>query len=181
MNYKNLLWVLLFIVPLQLTAQSIELSGKVKDSIGNPLELANIIATVKESGDIESYGITDAEGNYRLKLGKGKTFELRISYLGLKTEVAAITVSEDGQDITRDFTLVADPNQLDDVELVYEIPVTIKGDTIVYNADSFTNGEERKLGDVLSKLPGVEVNDNGEIEVEGRAVSKVMGRRERFF
>jgi outer membrane receptor for Fe3+-dicitrate len=47
------------------------------------------------------------------------------------------------------------------------MPVSIKGDTIVYNADSFKSGTE-KTEDVLKKLPGVEVNADGEIEVEGK-------------
>ena len=181
MNKKNTFLALLFVLPLSLFAQNIKLSGTVKDSIGNPLELANIIATVKSSGAIESYGITDARGRYKLSLPKGDIYELKVSYLGLKTLVDEIAVPEDGGDITRDFVLISDPNQLEDVELVYEIPVTIKGDTIVYNADSFTNGDEKKLGDVLDKLPGVEVNEDGEIEVEGKTVSKVMVEGKEFF
>ena len=82
--------------------------------------------------------------------------------------------------LIKDFTLQND-NTLDEIELVYEMPVTVKGDTIVYNADSFTSGSERKLGGVLNKLPGVEVNDEGQIEVEGRAVSKVMVEGKDFF
>jgi hypothetical protein len=45
-----------------------------------------------------------------------------------------------------------------------------KGDTIVYNADSFKTGTEKKLEDILKRLPGVEVNADGEIEVEGKSV-----------
>ena len=181
MNKNSTLLVMLLVLPLAIFGQSIRLSGTVKDSIGAPLELANIIATVKSSGAIESYGITDTRGRYRLDLPKGDTYELKVSFLGLKTEIETLTVPEDGEDLTRDFVLKEDPNQLDDVELVYEIPVTVKGDTIVYNADSFTNGTERKLGDVLDKLPGVEVNDDGEIEVEGKTVSKVMVEGKDFF
>jgi opacity protein-like surface antigen len=83
-------------------------------------------------------------------------------------------------DIDKDFTLYQE-NALDEIELTYEMPVTVKGDTIVYNADSFKNGTERKLEDILEKLPGVEVTDDGEIEVEGRIVSKVMVDGKDFF
>jgi len=71
--------------------------------------------------------------------------------------------------------------QLKDIEVVYEMPVTISGDTIIYNSDSFTNGTERKLEDVLKKLPGVVVNADGEIEVEGKKVQKVMVEGKDFF
>jgi hypothetical protein len=67
------------------------------------------------------------------------------------------------------------------VEIVREMPVSIKGDTIVYNADSFKSGTERKLEDVLKKLPGVEVNADGEIEVEGKKVTKLMVEGKDFF
>jgi hypothetical protein len=70
---------------------------------------------------------------------------------------------------------------LDAVELTYEMPVQIKGDTLIYNADSFKNGTERKLEDVLEKLPGVEVMEDGGIEVEGQRVQKVMVDGKDFF
>ena len=172
---------LLLALPLLSVAQTIELSGTVKDSIGNPLELANIIATDVEAAALESYGITDGKGRYKLDLTRGKTYELKVSFLGLKSAVEAYTVTEESTDEIKDFVLVEDPNQLDKVELVYEIPITVKGDTIVYNADSFTNGTEKKLGDVIEKLPGVELTDDGEIEVDGQTVSKVMIDGKDFF
>jgi len=172
---------MLLALPLTLFAQSITLRGVVKDSIGSPLELANIIATNKAEGTLESYGITDALGRYRLDLTTGITYDIKVSYLGLQSINEEISVTQDAQDITKDFTLKEDPNQLDNVELVYEMPVTIKGDTIVYSTDSFTNGNEKKLGDVLKKLPGIEVNDDGQIKVEGKVVSKVMIEGKDFF
>lgn len=54
------------------------------------------------------------------------------------------------------------------------MPVSIKGDTIVYNTDSFKTGEERKLEDVFKKLPGFEVSSDGQIQVEGKQVKKLF-------
>ena len=59
--------------------------------------------------------------------------------------------------------------------------VRISGDTVVYATDAFVNGTERKLGDVLEKLPGIDVNEDGEVEVEGVEVSKVMVEGKDFF
>jgi hypothetical protein len=78
------------------------------------------------------------------------------------------------------FTMYED-NTLDGIEIVSKMPVTVKGDTIIYNADSFKNGSERKLEDVLEKLPGVEINDDGQIEVEGKAVEKITVDGKEFF
>ncbi len=83
--------------------------------------------------------------------------------------------------ISKNISLDEGTVELDGVEIVREMPVSIKGDTIVYNADSFKSGTERKLEDVLKKLPGVEVNADGEIEVEGKKVTKLMVEGKDFF
>ncbi len=178
---KKIITLFILFFTLSLTAQNIKLRGVIKDSIGNPLELANVIATVKSSGAIESYGITNYEGRFQLDLPLNNTYILKASFLGYETVEMEISVSENGEDLNQDFVLNSKASELDGVELVYEMPVTVKGDTIVYNADSFTNGNERKLGDVMKKLPGVEINDDGEIEVEGKTVSKVMVEGKDFF
>ncbi|MGS0526598.1 hypothetical protein ACU8V7_16910 [Zobellia nedashkovskayae] len=67
------------------------------------------------------------------------------------------------------------------VEVTYEMPVSVKGDTIVYDTDAFVSGTEKKLKDVLENLPGIEINDDGQIEVEGKTVSKVMVEGKDFF
>ncbi|WP_299547068.1 TonB-dependent receptor [Seonamhaeicola sp.] len=156
----------------------VRLEGVVKDSIGTPLELANVIAINQATQKLDSYGITNDEGRYRLSLEKNTLYTIQVSYVGMKTAQAAVETTD--QPIIKNFTLQND-NTLDAVELVYEMPVTVKGDTIVYNADSFKSGTERKLGDVLKKLPGVELNDDGEIEVEGKTVGKVMVEGKDFF
>ena len=179
---KYLLLVLLLpLFSMQLIAQEITLSGVIKDSIGEPLELANIIASVKESGDVESYAITNYEGRFRLDLPVGNTYILKASYLGLESKEIEIIVPADSDDITQDINLMPLTNELEGVEIIYEMPVTVRGDTIVYNADSFTTGNERKLEDVIKKLPGLEINEDGEIEVEGKVVSKVMVEGKDFF
>ena len=165
------------LVSLSLQAQ-IKMQGVVKDSIGQPLELANVIAINQSTQALESYSITSTDGKYKLGLSKASVYTIQVSYIGMKT--ISKVMNTEASDIDNDFTLYQE-NALDEIELTYEMPVTVKGDTIVYNADSFKNGTERKLEDILEKLPGVEVTDDGEIEVEGRIVSKVMVDGKDFF
>ena len=99
----------------------IKIEGIVKDSIGNPLELANIIAINQESKTLDSYGITNDTGKYKLNLKKNATYNLQVSYIGMKTHEEVFTTSE--VDVVKDFNLLPD-NTLDEVELIYEMPVT---------------------------------------------------------
>jgi len=168
--------IFLFLFTTIISAQSIKVRGIIKDTIGNPLELANVIATIQSSGSIESYAISNSEGKYQLDLPKGNTYILKASFLGYENTEKVFTISEDTENINYNFILKETTNQLDEVEIVHEMPVTIKGDTIIYNADSFNRGDEKKLGDIIKNLPGVEVNEEGEIQVQGKPVQKVYIR-----
>ena len=156
----------------------IKFDGAVTDSIGSPLELANVIVLNQETNTLDSYSITDERGYYSFDLEKNSSYKFQVSYIGMKSFEEIISTKE--SNITKFFLLQPD-NALDEVELTYEMPVTIKGDTIVYNADSFKNGSERKLEDVLEKLPGVEINEDGQVEIEGKVVNKLMVNGKDFF
>ena len=156
----------------------VQMQGLVKDSLDVPLELANVVAINDSTNTLESYGITNQEGKYKLELNSNTRYKLQVSYIGFKTYEELLTTTD--TDLSKDFKLAPD-NALDAVELVYEMPVTVKGDTLVYNADSFNTGTERKLGDVLENLPGVEINEDGQIEVEGKVVNKLMVNGKDFF
>lgn len=174
---KHILSMLLLLVASYSFAQ-VKMEGVVKDSIGSPLEMANVIAINKTTKALDAYGITNSDGKYKLSLKKNTTYNIQVSYIGLKTHEMSVETKE--SNISQSFNLQPD-NALDEVEITYEMPVSVKGDTLVYNADSFKNGTEKKLEDVLKKLPGVEVTEDGEIEVEGKTVSKVMVEGKDFF
>jgi len=174
---KKLCCTLLFLVATVCYGQ-IKLEGIVRDSLKQPLELANVVAMNEKTNSLESYAITNEEGKFSLKLVKNKTYKILVSYIGMKTFIDMLSVKE--STIKKEYILLSD-NVLDEVEIVYEMPVLIKGDTLIYNADSFKNGSERKLGDILEKLPGVEINENGQIEVEGKVVNKLMVNGKDFF
>lgn len=175
----NLFYAVLFLGITSLSAQRIVLSGTVRDSLQNPLDMANVVAVNRADQTLEGFGITNPEGLYRLNLKSESSYLLKISYLGFESR--EIPIETKTEDFTLDVVLQSQSEKLDEVEVVYEIPITIKGDTLVYNTDSFVSGTEKKLADVLQKLPGIEVNDDGEIEVEGKRVTKVMVEGEDFF
>ena len=174
---KKILFVLLFGIT-TLGFSQLRMEGSVKDSLNNPLELANVILINKETSALESFAISDENGEYKLSLKKNTAYNLQISYIGMESISKLIQSNE--SNLKKDFILY-ESNMLDAVELTYEMPVTVSGDTLIYNADSFKTGTERKLEDVLKNLPGVEVNDDGQIEVEGKVVGKVMVEGKDFF
>jgi len=162
-------------------SQSVKLQGTVKDNQGNLLEMANVIAINQKSGGMASFGTTDEKGVFKLQLSKEKNYTIRVSYIGFETIKKTIHTNGTQKEILQNFILKEKANQLEGVELTYEMPVTIKGDTIIYSTDAFTTGKEKKLEDVLEKLPGIEINEDGDVEVEGKKVSKIMVEGKDFF
>jgi len=154
----------------------IKLEGIVTDSLQSPLESASLVAINKKTRNLESYALTDINGKYKLNLNKNTNYNIQVSYIGLRTLEDSIS--------TKEISLLKDYNLRSDIalqEVIVKMPVIVRGDTLIYDADSFKNGTERKLEDIIDKLPGVEINEDGQIEVEGKVVNKLMVNGKDFF
>lgn len=160
-------------------AQQILVSGKVTDSIQTPLAYANILAIPKADNQEIKFAITETDGSYKLGLSKNQTYDITVSYLGFKPQKLTIIITD--QDLIRNFILKENPDQLDEVNIKYTPPISIKKDTITYDVSKFVTGEERKLRDALKKLPGVEVDREGNVMVNGKKVTKVLVENKIFF
>jgi hypothetical protein len=157
-------------------AQTITLKGSVKDSLQNPLSYANVLAKPADVTKNLQFAITDDDGLYKLELTKNDTYTISVSYMGYKTASFKFIATENSQ---KNIVLKDAPNQLQ--EVIIEMPVTVKEDTITYNTNKFVTGEERKLKNVLKKLPGVEVDKNGGVTVQGKKVTKMLVEGKKFF
>lgn len=176
---KKLFVVLFFATSFFATAQNIKLEGIVQDTIGNPLEMANVMVINQETNAMDGYAISNEQGKFQISLKANATYLLKVSFLGFQPlNIELVTKTEN---IKKALTLKEGGLMLDGVEVVQEMPVSISGDTIIYNADSFKTGTEQKLEDILKKLPGVQVNEDGEVEVEGRKVTQLLVEGKKFF
>jgi CarboxypepD_reg-like domain len=163
-----------------LHAQTYQVNGVVTDVEKKPLESANIIAKpLQEKGQIK-FSISDNKGRYRLELEKELKYEINVSYIGFIDQ--SIVVESNVTAKTYDFALEPSSENLKEIVINYEYkPIEIKKDTITYNVKSFANGNERKLKDQLEKLPGVEVDKNGTVKVQGKVVTKFLVEGDIFF
>ncbi|WP_197056955.1 carboxypeptidase-like regulatory domain-containing protein [Cellulophaga sp. Hel_I_12] len=154
------------------------MSGVIKDSINTPLESANVLAR-PVSDDLQLlFTITNANGKYQLKLKPNEAYDVTIGYLGFNPFEFRITLTADQE---KNIVLTAAENLLDEVIVIENIPVVVKEDTISYNPKVFVTGTERKLKDVLEKLPGIEVDKNGGVKVMGKKVNTLLVDNKPFF
>ena len=127
----------------------VKLEGVVTDSLNIPLESASLVAINKKTNGLESFILTDNMGKYKLNLKKNNNYKIQVSYIGLRT------ITEDI--LTKDANIIKNYILRSDIvldEVIVKMPVIIRGDTLIYDADSFKNGSERKLEDIIDKLPG---------------------------
>jgi hypothetical protein len=157
-------------------SQTVEIRGVVKDSLQNTLAYANVIAKPTDTAKNLKFAITDDDGNYRIELVKNEAYTISVSYLGYKTASFKFTANTNA---TKNFILSEAPNQLKEVTI--ELPVMVKEDTITYNTSKFVTGDERKLKNILKKLPGVEVDKNGNVTVQGKKITKMLVEGKKFF
>lgn len=178
MLIKYLVLILVMSISVALQAQTITLQGKVSDSLQQPLQYANILAVpVADNIDV-TFAITNQDGNYKLQLEKNQTYTVTTSYLGFLPNVEDVNLDKD---TSNNIILKENLDQLDEVTITYTPPMVVKKDTIVYLTDKFVTGEERKLKDVLKKLPGVDVDRSGNVTVNGTKVTKVLVENKTFF
>jgi hypothetical protein len=172
--YQKKLLLFLFVFNLSFS-QTFELKGIIQDEQNQALSYANVIIEPVGKANALEYTITNDKGAYHFKLNSD-TYLITISYLGFKTQQKKITIDSN---INLDFNLIAKNNMID--EVIVEAPISIKEDTISYNTDKFLKGDERKLKNVLEQLPGVEVDNKGNVKLNGKRVKKLLVDGKPFF
>ena len=126
---------------------------------------------------------TDMNGVFNLKGIKPGKYLLRCSYLGYNDLIKHVTVGDDGRDINMGI-IKMDPNTVmlkETVVVGVKSPITVKEDTIEFNADTYKTQDNAVVEDLLKRLPGVEVGSDGKITANGKEVKKILIDGKEFF
>jgi hypothetical protein len=143
--------------------------GTVSDEQQKGLSGVNITIQEKGNPTILGYAMTDKEGKYRLEY-KGEKDSLSISVSGFNIKKQSKTLARKSQIL--DFTVSFEAILLKEVKIT---PPKIKqqGDTINYLVDGFLDKNDRTIGDVLKKLPGIDVKENGQVLYQNEPINKM--------
>ncbi|MRI02576.1 outer membrane beta-barrel protein [Kriegella sp. EG-1] len=163
-------------------SQEFRITGTVVDELSKePLEATTIYAESVKDSSLVAYTISDATGFFELEDRSSlKEMNLFFSYNGYKTLNMKITVKKNINLGTVQMQLQAE--ELKGVNVVGDrVPITIKKDTLEFNADSFKTRPDATVEELLKKLPGVEVDSDGKITVNGKEVNQVLVNGQVFF
>lgn len=163
--------------------KTISLKGKVVDEATKlPIESATVyLSSVKDSAVVD-YTITNKLGKFDFQVKKiSQPVFLKISYVSYReSKIELASVLED-----RDFgniELKEAANQLDEIVIKKETPpIRIKKDTLEFNASSFKLRPDANVETLLKQLPGVEIDADGKITVNGKEVNQILVNGKPFF
>ena len=163
-------------------AQDFIIKGKIVDAFSKvPLESATVYVESLKDSTLITYSISENNGAFELE-GKTKLKEANIffSYNGYKTLVMKLNIKPSVDLAT--VQMEEQAQELKGVQVLGErVPITIKKDTLEYNADSFSVRPDATVEEVLKKLPGVEVDSDGKITVNGKEVNEITVDGQVFF
>lgn len=161
---------LLFVATFFCLGQSVQFKAVVLNE--DNIALPNVSVTAKQNNLIKTYSVTDNKGFFSLTLAAGQKYLLQLSSIGYKKFETELTITENPK--VQTYTLTKQVNTIDTVKITAKRGYYERGDTIFYNTDVYKRNNENNLKDLLNNLPGVEVNQQGRITVDGQQVSKVL-------
>ncbi|MGB3592064.1 MAG: outer membrane beta-barrel protein [Nonlabens sp.] len=179
-----LVLILACLCGMSLQAQSFEISGIVRDSLTKePLQSATVYLESVRDTTLIAYSITDVDGAYKLQGNTAyEKVNFMVNYQGYKNYLREIDLTKDREMTLPDILLSDDIEKLADVLVVAKkAPITVKQDTLEFNAKSFNTQPDATLEDIMKELPGVKVDKDGKITVNGKEVSRILVNGKEFF
>ena len=176
---RALLLLAFVITPYLLLAQTFSVRGQVRDIDHGPVIGAN--ASIYKMGTAEIFGdVTAADGSFLISNLESGRYRLVVSYVGYKSYVKRLRI-EDRHINLGEISLELDLINLEEVEIKEKAPqAVIKGDTTQYNASAFKTLPDADAKDLVSKMPGVVIED-GKVQAQGEDVQKVLVDGREFF
>ncbi|MCW4468113.1 TonB-dependent receptor [Flavobacterium sp. MFBS3-15] len=169
----NIVSSFILLLACQLNGQTLE--GTVSSDDG-AVPYANILVRKKSAPDIIiKYTITDEQGSYSMLLNvPSDSLILEANTINFESQAKNIKAPLKGSKLKIDFFLKPQITTLKEVVIEKQKPVTQDNDTITYNPDFFKDGSEKVVEDLLRKLPGIRILENGEIKYKGKSIRKFL-------
>ncbi len=149
-------------------AQNGVVTGSLKNSGGGAVSHASV-TVCNAQGRVIAFHVSGAAGRFRLTLPATQpdSLRLKVNHLGYVPIDLSLTPGRERYDLT----LTEKAIDLSEVSVKSRPKIDAHGDTLSYDVGSFAQAEDRSIGDVLRRMPGVEVSENGQIKFNGRNIS----------
>jgi hypothetical protein len=179
--FLTLLILIAKIISIYSQSNKFNILGQVVDSSNIPLAFASIYLLEFKDSSLLDYTRAEENGSFVLKNIPSNNYLLKINYVGYLPLQIQIDPSGSSVNLGK---IILKPISKELFEVVIKAakaPMSIRGDTIEYDASTFKVPAGSTLEDLLRKLPGIEVNQDGSIKSEGRDVTRMTVEGKQFF
>lgn len=164
---KRLIFILAFVWATLMGVAQVNVSGIVVEEGSNePLTGASVILRNAE-GKIKKYATSDAKGRFSISTPEIKGYTLDVSMMSFAKQ----TVKLDSVQLPVTIVMEASATMLKEVAVKAD-RIREQGDTITYTVGSFAQAQDRSIGDVLKRMPGIDVSNSGKIQYQGEDINK---------
>lgn len=171
---RNILLIVILLIGLKSFSQ--EIKGKITDTSNSPL--SGISIYIKASNNyptILSYDVSDVKGNFRLDIPQSlNSFLIECVSLSYKKKTILINSTSE---FSNEINIVLEENINILEEVVINAPknhITQKKDTAIYDINKFMDGSEKVIEDIIKKLPGMKVDNQGRITYKGNPIKDIL-------
>lgn len=176
---------LLLLATLSAFAQTkrVTVSGRVVEDTGEPAVQATVQLLSLPDSTFTTGIASNEKGYFSLPRVKAGKYVLKVSYIGFKNKLIPLqlTASAPNKNVGT-VKLETDAIMLAEAVVVAEAPqVQIVEDTVAFNSSAYRTPEGAMLEELVKKLPGAEVDDDGNVKINGKEISKIMVDGKEFF
>ena len=174
-NMKRIALFLLLMMVVTLAMAQRHVTGTVMESDTQEPMAQTSIRLLKTDSTFVAGALTDLQGHFRLKAPATGQYIVQITSVGYKPYTKRITVAGDKDVALGKVNMKPDAVMLQGATVTGQAAkVTLKADTFVYNAAAFRTPEGSVVEELVKRLPGAQIDDDGKITINGKEVKKIM-------
>lgn len=174
--------VFLFVLISKFSFSQAIVFGCIKNEKDSSVPYASIFIKSLPKDSIVAYGSSDLNGHYSINITTAGEYRISFASISFQTITMSLTISLPDQKVERNPILFFKVGELKEVTVKSTTaPIKVSNDTITYDAKSFAKGDESVVEDLLKKLPGVIVENDGTVKINGQEVEKIMVEGDDFF
>lgn len=168
---------------LSVFSQRITVSGRILDGVGEPIDMATVqILSLPDSAYVNGC-VSNSRGYFTLPSVKAGSYVVKFSFVGYESKVQAVNLAATRTQVNLG-TIKLEENAVllkEAVVTAQAAQVEVKEDTIQYNVSAYRVPEGSALEELVKKIPGAEVSEDGKITLNGKDITKILVNGKEFF
>ncbi len=170
-----LLTAALFLMAVSAFAQEREISGTVIDGDTKEPAMNVTVRLLKPDSTFVTGGISNDVGVFKINAPADGDYVIKISSVGFNPVVKRVSIKQNKNVNLGKLSMKPSAIMLDQATIkAYGAKVAVKKDTFIYNVDAYRTSEGSVIEELVKKLPGAEVDDDGKITINGKEVTKIL-------